>query len=110
MSKDWNYKSGDYWVICDVCGKKIKASHAKHRWDGFIVCDKDFEFRHSQDFIKVRQDKISVPFQRPRPADVFTDITYIPTGDSTCTPSGSQAIPAIGLPGCMIPNKYNSGL
>lgn len=110
MGKDWNYKSGDWWIICDVCGKKIKASHAKHRWDGFIVCDKDFEHRHSQDFIRARMDKISVPFTRPRSDDTFVSVSYISTGDNTCTPSGSQAIPAAGIPGCMIPNKINSGL
>lgn len=108
MSKDWNYKSGDYWVICDVCGKKIKASHAKHRWDGFIVCDKDFEHRHSQDFIKVRQDKITVPFQRPRPADIFTSVSY--QGSTlTCTPMSKFAIPSIGIAGCATAGKKLAG-
>lgn len=79
MSKDWNYKAGDWWVICDVCGKKMKASSSRHRWDGLIVCDADFEHRHSQDFLKVRNDKISVPFTRPRPEDVFVHSCNIAT-------------------------------
>ena len=77
MSKTWTYRSGDWNCICDVCGKKIKASKIKHRWDGLLVCPEDFEHRHSQDFIKVRQDKIIVPFLRPRPADVFIDVSYV---------------------------------
>lgn len=71
MAKDWNYKSGDWNLICDVCGKKMKASHARHRWDGLIVCDEDFEHRHAQDFLRVKSDKITVPYTRPVPTDIF---------------------------------------
>lgn len=98
MAKDWNYKSGDWLLICDVCGKKMKASHSRHRWDGLIVCDADFEHRHSQDFIKVRQDKISVPFQRPRPEDVFVEVTYLDT--LTCTPMSQSGVADVGTAGC----------
>lgn len=73
------YKAGEWNVICDICGKKIKAGEAKHRWDGFIVCPSDFEYRHEQDFVRARQDKISVPFTRPRPVDIFTGVTSIRT-------------------------------
>lgn len=65
------YVSGGWNVICDSCGKKIKASEAKQRWDGLIVCPADFEMRQPQDFVKARQDKITVPFTRPRPTDDF---------------------------------------
>ena len=71
------YISGEWNLICDVCGKKIKAGEAKHRWDGFVVCEKDYETRQPQDFVKARVDKITVPFLRPRPADVFTTVNYI---------------------------------
>ena len=70
------YILGEWNLICDVCGKKIKAGEAKHRWDGFVVCPSDFEQRHSQDFVRARQDKITVPFTRPRPADVFVIVDY----------------------------------
>ena len=91
MSKGWNYKAADWWVICDSCSKKIKASHSKHRWDGLIVCDNCFEHRHSQDFIKVRQDKITVPFLRPRPEDVFVNV---------CTLAGSSGYAGLAEAGC----------
>lgn len=104
------YVSGEWNLCCDVCSKKIKASESRKRWDGFIVCPDDYEMRHSQDFVRARQDKISVPFSRPIPTLVFTNVNYIPTGDTVCTFSGRQAIPGEGIPGCMIPNKINSGL
>lgn len=76
MSKNWNYVSGDWNVICDVCSKKIKASEAKQRWDGYIVCKDDYEQRQPLDFIRAREDKISVPFTRPIPTDVFVPSNY----------------------------------
>ena len=65
------YKAGEWNVTCDVCSKKIKSGQARKRWDGFIVCPDDYETRHPQDFVRARQDKISVPFTRPRPVDRF---------------------------------------
>jgi len=76
MNKNY-YVPGDYNVVCDVCSKKIKASDAKQRWDGLIVCPSDFEHRHPQDYIRAKTDKITVPFTRPIPTFIFTNITYI---------------------------------
>ena len=95
MSKNY-YTSGEWWVICDICGKKIKSGESRHRWDGFVVCEKDFEARHPQDFVRARQDKISVPFTRPRPPDVFVEVAYI------CTPEGSSGICGRSVAGCSI--------
>jgi len=105
------YESGQFNVTCDVCSKKIKASESKHRWDGFVVCPDDFEYRHEQDFVRARQDKISVPYTRPRPTDIFVDVPYIDTGNGAyCTETGTQAIPNWGIPSCMIPNKNTLGI
>lgn len=71
-----HFISGEWNVTCDVCSKKIKAHEAKMRWDGFIVCPDDMEQRHPQDFVKAKTDKITVPFQRPVPTYVFTDVIY----------------------------------
>lgn len=75
MSKNY-YLSGEFNVTCDRCSKKIKAHKAKHEWTGFIVCEDCFETRHPQDFVKVKTDKVSVPFTRPIPTLVFTTIPY----------------------------------
>ena len=109
MSKNY-YLSGEFNLTCDRCSKKIKAHQAKHEWTGFIVCGDCYETRHEQDFVRARQDKISVSFSRPIPTLTFTDVPYIDTGNNVCTFSGRQAIPMEGIPGCMIPSKINSGL
>lgn len=76
------YKLGDWNLICDSCGKKIKASHSRHRWDGFIVCDRCFEHRHPQDFVRSKVDKITVPFSRPRSEDSFVFTCDIPSSSA----------------------------
>ena len=73
------FKSGSWNITCDRCSKKTKADEIKKEWTGFLVCPVCFEYRHPQDFVRARQDKISVPFNRPRPVDIFTGVTYITT-------------------------------
>ena len=76
MSKNY-YLSGEFNLTCDRCSKKIKAHEAKHEWTGFIVCGDCFENRHPQDFVKAHTDKITIPFQRPIPSLLFTDVSYV---------------------------------
>jgi len=90
------YVSGQWNLICDSCGKKIKTGKAKKRWDGLVVCPEDYEQRHSQDFVRARQDKITVPFTRPRPQDIFVDVVY------ACTTDGKTAIANRAVAGCSI--------
>lgn len=98
MGKNY-YVSGQNNITCDVCSKKIKAGDAKMRWDGFIVCPDDYEIRQPQDFVRARQDKISVPFSRPIPPEVFTNVVYI------CTPEGSSAYAGKAIAGCSISGR-----
>lgn len=81
MSRGWQWKSGDWWICCDVCSKQIYASESLKRWDGLIVCKDDFETRHPQDLIHVRPERQTVPFTRPEPEDQFVVVDYIDTGD-----------------------------
>jgi len=92
MSKNY-YVSGGFHITCDVCSKKLKAHETYHRWDGFIVCKDDFEQRHPQDFVRARQDKITVPFQRPIPPNVFVP-------DSVCTIWTMQGVADQGTADC----------
>jgi len=67
--------SGSWNLICDSCSIKYKATTAKQRWDGFIVCPNCYEQRHPQDFVLAKQDKITVPYIRP-PNDIFIIVAY----------------------------------
>jgi len=60
-----NLKLGDWNAICDVCGFKFKASELKLTWQGLRVCEKDWEPRHPQDFLRGVKDDPTVPYTRP---------------------------------------------
>jgi hypothetical protein len=95
------YKKGSWNIICDVCGKKLKAYQTFRRWDGFIVCKEDYETRHPQDFVKARIDKQSVPFSRPESTDQFTNVSYIDNGDAPyCNLVSSTGAADICTAGC----------
>ena len=76
MSRGWNYVPGAWNFICDVCGQKHKSTVGRARWDGLQVCPLCFELRHPQDFVKTKNDKISVPWSRP-PVDDYVPVGYI---------------------------------
>ena len=75
------YNAGDYNVICDVCGFKIKRSKALKRWDGAIVCKDDWEPRHPQDKIKAIKEKQTVKDARPEPEYRFLSANEIKPSD-----------------------------
>ena len=84
-----DFKSGDNWVTCDICGMDIYASDSKKRWDGFIVCPEDWEVRHPQDFVRSKKDKIAADIVRPVPTDKEITVTYSDQGADDTIPSGT---------------------
>jgi len=67
------YRPGDHYVICDECGFQMRSSEVMKRWDGMIVCRKDWELRHPQDGVRAVHDRQRVANPRPVPADVFVN-------------------------------------
>lgn len=75
------YIPGDHKVICDECGFEFRRSQVKHRWDGALVCSKDWEPRHPQEFARAVRDRIVVRDSRHEQADTFVDVGEV-TQDS----------------------------
>jgi len=71
------YLAGSWNAICDVCGFKFKANQMRKRWDGLMVCDKDFEHDHPQKYLRVKEDKQVPEWVRNRPQDTFQETCYI---------------------------------
>lgn len=84
ISRSPGYKAGSHWAICDSCGFQFRAEELKETWDHRWVCDDDFEVRHPQDFLRVKEEKISV------------DQPIRPEG-STATSSGFSLVAIAGL-------------
>ena len=70
------YDRGDWNAICDACGRKLKASALRQRWDGLKVCDLDWEPRQPQDFVRGVADYQAPPFTRPEQQNQFIAIHY----------------------------------
>ena len=70
---------GDPWVECDVCGKDIRRSESRRRWDNHIVCPNDWEPQHPQEFLRGKSERVGVKNARPK-----HDNTIL-TDDATAT-------------------------
>lgn len=62
-------RPGDWNVRCDRCGKKLKGSEARATWDNLYVCDRCWEPRHPQDFVRAVPEHPTPAFVR-NPPDV----------------------------------------
>lgn len=69
--REWAYIAGDPWIYCDQCGFKVRRSQSRKRWDGAVVCTKDWEPRHPQDRIKARAERQVINDPRPEPEHRF---------------------------------------
>lgn len=96
MRKTW-LELGAWNSVCDVCGFNYKNYELRKRWDGLMVCEKDWEPRHPQELIRPIPDQRGLPWTRPA-EDVPTFSTVL------CTPEGQQAIADIAVADCAICN------
>lgn len=86
------FKKGSYNIICDVCGVRFKANEVRKRWDGLIVCAKDWEPDHPQKYLRVPSDPKQVPFVRTEPEDTYIHVCYI---------SGKSAYASLATSDCV---------
>lgn len=64
--------------MCSVCGFRFKSDQIKRRWDGQMVCYKDYENRNILDFMRVQPEVGAVPYAVPeQQPDQFISVTYL---------------------------------
>jgi hypothetical protein len=90
-SRNPKFEPGNMWVVCDVCGFDYRRNKTRIRWDGLVVCEKDWEPRHPQDFARGVKDTIAPEGpSRPPPTEVFEpDADNEPTINVVGTHGGS---------------------
>lgn len=76
-----NFILGDSNAICDECGFQYKHSQLRKRWDGAMVCDKDWEARHPQDSIKIKPERAFVTDARVPPEPRYLGTNEITADD-----------------------------
>lgn len=69
------YVPGDYNIISDRSGFKIKHSQSRMEWTHSVVDKTEWEVRHPQDFLKAVPDRQSVSDPRPGAVDGFAETT-----------------------------------
>lgn len=71
------FQPGNHWLICDSCGLKFRRSEMRMRWDNMMVCRKDWEPRHPQEFVRGKRERIAVDIARPDsdPVMITTPVT-----------------------------------
>jgi len=69
-----HYKKGDWWMIDDFSGEKMRRSEARKTWDGFWVHKDNWEPKHPQLSLKGIKDQQSVKPVRPRPDEFFIGV------------------------------------
>lgn len=101
MADDRHYVHGDWYVICDKSGFKVRNKRAKLEWTGLFVSDRYYEQRHPQDFVKGVQDNQTVPIARPRQVNQYlgplsTTLTTNVSAGAITLPVASSARMTIG--------------
>lgn len=64
----WNFR-------CSECGKKLKSTEGRYRWDNQWVGPECWEVRNPQDFVRGIPDNPSVPWSTGNPPPKFIDGT-----------------------------------
>lgn len=75
------FRLGDWNALCDQCGQKRKASMLRLQWDGLRTCEKCWEPRQPQDYVRGVPDPSGVPWSRQRAPLQFVNMAERPNGE-----------------------------
>lgn len=62
---------GSWNAVCYFCGFKHKAADLRRHWQGFYVCERCWEPRQTQDFVRAVPENMTPPWAQPRPAATY---------------------------------------
>ena len=87
------YAPGSWNFDCFRCGRTFKAFEGRKNWQGFWTCQKCWEPRQPQDYVRGVPDEMAPPWTQPPSGDVFVHF---------CTPNGTSAIADSAVADCAI--------
>jgi hypothetical protein len=96
---------GNWKVACHVCGFWYPSGEIKKRWDGLLVCEKDYETRHPQTLLKVRGEhafpsfvsKDASPDEYVNICNIITSSPYVSLATVGCSTVGPYRFPYLFL-------------
>lgn len=95
MSHGNRFVMGDWNAVCDGCGREFKASQLRKDWQGFMMCDRDWEPRHPQDFVRGAKLVTAPAWTRPEPAPIYVNVSnpWVYPEDAGWTTDPNRPIP-----------------
>ena len=76
------FKLGSWNSLCDQCGAKRKSCELRLQWDGIHTCEKCWEPRNQQDFVRATKTAQGVPWSNNRGASTFVNPDTRPDGST----------------------------
>jgi len=101
---------GDFLRICDICGKRCKASETRKTWDGLIVCREDWDPKQPTLSIRATYDRQSVPEPRPEPPPVFVGPQYGFGSFTIISPNGTRYVVTVDDDGAVLVVRDTIGI
>jgi|1_EtaG_2_1085319.scaffolds.fasta_scaffold203243_1 hypothetical protein len=89
------YIHGDFNIICERTGSKIKRSQARKEWNNKIVRKESFEHRHPMDFLRARPDRQAAEDPRTESSDVYLGANQVQANDLNQKGSALDTTPSI---------------
>lgn len=107
LSKTKYPGNGYYYVICDICGRKVRAKDTRRATDalhkGLIVCKADYDKDNPQTYLRSFKERPMPSYNRGEQDDKFhfiSDPSEIDTGDLSDptgrTPGAARQLTAVG--------------
>lgn len=75
MGREFYYKPGSFYRICDRTGFAYRAERTQSEWQGLIVTKRVWEIRQPQDYVRGVNDDQTVPYARPRSPNPYVGLT-----------------------------------
>ena len=87
-----HFVEGQWNVICQYCGREVKAGSTTKTWDGYRVCESHNASRNPLHFVKAVAEQAALPWRRGKPPEVV-----VGTGGGAL--SGLQVVQQLGRVG-----------
>jgi hypothetical protein len=111
MADDKHYVPGDWYVIDDLRGYKVRASKARLQWDNLLTLPQSFSPRQPQDLVTGVRDEQAVPLPRPRQVNRFTVLGTSVVAPAARGSTSIQVASSVGFnPGDQVQVMLDSGV